>query len=58
MKINNIKQEHQPTTAVLCNSGCIASYDSFVIGSSTVLQLNFCAKNPPFRQAEKRNQQV
>jgi len=30
------------------------SYDSFVVGSSEVLRLNFCAKNPPLRQAAKR----
>jgi hypothetical protein len=25
-----------------------------VVGSSAVLRLNFCAKNPPLRQAAKR----
>jgi hypothetical protein len=25
-----------------------------VVGSSVVLRLNFCAKNPPLRQAAKR----
>jgi hypothetical protein len=29
-------------------------YDSLVINQSEVLQLNFCAKNPPLRQAAKR----
>jgi len=42
----------QPLTAVWRNGGCSASYDSFVVGSSAVLRLNFCAKNPPHRQAE------
>jgi hypothetical protein len=42
------------TTAVWRNGGCSASYDSFVVGSSAVLRLNFCAKNPPLRQAAKR----
>ena len=28
-------------------------YDSLVVGSSAVLRLNFCAKNPPLRQAAK-----
>jgi hypothetical protein len=51
---NNIGQERQPVTAVWRNGGCSASYDSFVIGSSAVLRLNFCAKNPPLRQAENR----
>jgi len=50
-------QERQHTTAVWRNGGCSASYDSFVIGSSVVLRLNFCAKNPPLRQAAKRYQQ-
>jgi len=28
--------------------------DSLVLNRSAVLRLNFCAKNPPLRQAEKR----
>ncbi len=46
--------ERQHTTAVWRNGGFSASYDSFVVGSSAVLRLNFCAKNPPLRQAAKR----
>ncbi len=41
-------------TAVWRNGGFSASYDSFVVGSSAVLRLNFCAKKPPLRQAAKR----
>jgi hypothetical protein len=41
-------------TAVLRNGGCNASYDSFGVGLSAVLRLNFCAKNPPLRKAAKR----
>ena len=48
------KKEVQHPTAVLRNGGCSASYDSFVVGSSAVLRLNFCAKNPPLRKAAKR----
>jgi hypothetical protein len=48
------RQEGQQLTAVWRNGGCSASYDSFVVGSSAVLRLNFCAKNPPLRQAAKR----
>jgi hypothetical protein len=48
------KTEHQLPTAVWRNGGLSASYDSFVVGSSAVLRLNFCAKNPPLRQAAKR----
>jgi hypothetical protein len=47
-------KEHQLPTAVLRNGGFSASSDSFVVGSSAVLRLNFCAKNPPLRKAAKR----
>lgn len=33
-------------------------YETFVQGSTAVIQLNFCAKNPPHRQAEKRYRQA
>jgi hypothetical protein len=46
--------EGQLITAVWRNGGFSASYDSFVVGSSAVLRLNFCAKIPPLRQAAKR----
>jgi hypothetical protein len=36
-----------PVTAVWRNGVFSASYDSFVVGSSAVLRLNFSAKNPP-----------
>jgi hypothetical protein len=45
------KKNTERTTAVWRNGGFSASYDSFVVGSSAVLRLNFCAKNPPHRQA-------
>jgi hypothetical protein len=48
------KKEGQPVTAVWRNGGLSASVDSFVVGSSAVLRLNFCAKNPPLRQAANR----
>ena len=44
-------------TAVWRNGGFCASYDSFVVGSSAVLRLNFCAKNPPLHQAANRYKQ-
>ncbi len=47
-------EEKRHITAVWRNGGCSASFDSFVVGSSAVLRLNFCAKNPPLRQAAKR----
>jgi len=50
--------ERQPVTAVWRNGGFSASYDSFVVGSSAVLRLNYCAKNPPLRQASKRIPQL
>ena len=41
-------------TAVWRNGRFSASYDCFVVGSSSVLRLNFCAKNPPLPQAANR----
>ena len=52
------KTEGQPITAVWRNGGFSASFDSFVVGSSVVLRLKFCAKNPPLRQAAKRYTQA
>ena len=46
--------EHQLPTAVWRNGGCSASYDSFVVGSSVVLRLNFSGKNRHLRKAAKR----
>ena len=46
-------EEQLVLTAVWRNGGFCASYDSFVLGSSAVLRLNICAKNPPLRQAPK-----
>jgi hypothetical protein len=54
MVVTHDRQERQPITAVWRNGGFSASYDSFVVGSSAVLRLNFCAKNPPLRQAPNR----
>jgi hypothetical protein len=51
---SDIGQERQHLTAVWRNGGFSASYDRFVVGSSAVLRLNFCAKNPPLRQARNR----
>ena len=48
------KTEWHQLTAVWRNCGCSASYDSFVVASSVVLRLNFCAKNPLLRQAATR----
>ena len=33
-------------------------YETFVQGSTAVILLNFCAKNPPHRQAENRYAQA
>jgi hypothetical protein len=51
---NTTEKKGEVLTAVLRNGGCSASYDSFVVGSSAVLRLNFCAKNPPLRKAANR----
>lgn len=52
--LQTLTTEHQQPTAVWRNGGFSASYDSFVVGSSAVLRFNFCAKNPPLRQAAER----
>ena len=54
MVVTHDRQERQPITAVWRNGGFSASYNSFVVGSSAVLRLNFCAKIPPLRQAANR----
>jgi len=41
---NLFPKRKQHITAVWRNGGFSASYDSFVVGSSVVLRLNFCAK--------------
>ena len=37
--------------------GLTCFYDTFVQGSTFVLRMNICAKNPPQRKAEKRYRQ-
>jgi hypothetical protein len=51
---NTTEKKGEVLTAVWRNGGFSASHDSFVVVSSAVLRLNFCAKNPPLRQAAKR----
>jgi hypothetical protein len=51
---NTTEKERHPLTAVLPQWGLKCFYDSLVLNRSIVLQLNFSAKNPPLRQAEKR----
>ena len=46
--------EHQLPTAVLQKWRFSASYDSFVLGSSSVLRLNFSGENRHLRKAAKR----
>jgi len=48
------KSEGQQLTAVWRNGGFSSSYDSFVGKQTVVLRMNFCAKNPPLRQAANR----
>ena len=48
-------KKNERTTAVWRNGGCSASYDTFVVGSTFVLRLNFCASKPQLRKAPKRN---
>ena len=50
--------EHQLPTAVLQKWRFSASYDSFVVGSSSVLRLKFSGENRHLRKAAKRYRQV
>ncbi|MCC5917170.1 MAG: hypothetical protein JJU02_07565 [Cryomorphaceae bacterium] len=52
------KTEGQHTTAVLQKWRFSASFDSFVVGSSSVLRLKFSGENRHLRKAAKRWQQV
>jgi hypothetical protein len=54
---NSGQQEHQQPTADWRYGGFSASYDSLVQGSSSVFQMNICAKIPPLRKAVNRSQQ-
>jgi len=47
------QKEGKLVTRVWHNSGFCASYGRIMVGSSAVIRLNFCAKNPPLRQAAK-----
>ena len=50
-------EEKRHITAAWRNGGCSASYDRFVVGSSAVLRLNFCAENSSLRQTPRRYRQ-
>ncbi len=57
MEINpTLTTENRSTTAnsSLAKWRVTCFYDSFVLNQSAELRLNFCAKNPPLRQAAKR----
>ena len=45
-------KKHRHPAAVWRNGGWTVSYESFAVGSSAVLRLNFCGKNPPLLLAE------
>ena len=47
-------KKHQHPTAVWRNGECSASYDSFVVGSSSVLRLKFSGENRHLRKAANR----
>ena len=53
-----MRKEQLVLITVWHNGWCSALYDNFVVGSSAVLRLNICAKNPPLHQATKRYRQI
>jgi hypothetical protein len=46
-----MKPAHNSTLAI---GGVSSPHDSIVVGESSVLRTNFCAKNPAHRQSAKR----
>jgi hypothetical protein len=52
------RQEGRPDNIGFAKWRVQCFYDSLVQGSSSVFQLNICAKNPPLRKAENRWHQL
>ncbi|MDT3695622.1 MAG: hypothetical protein ROY99_04465 [Ignavibacterium sp.] len=52
-----VNRNRAATNKVLPKAGLNGFDWTFVQGSTAVILLNFCAKNPPHRQAEKRYSQ-
>jgi len=53
-RIKNVGQEARTANIGLAIWRLKCFYETFVQGSTAVILLNFCAKNPPHRQAENR----
>jgi len=49
-----IRKEQRPANIGLAIWRLKCFYETFVQGSTAVILLNFCSKNPPHRQAENR----
>lgn len=55
MKLDNHLDDRKAATNIgLAIWRLMYFYETLVQGSTAVILLNFCAKNPPHRQAEKR----
>ena len=52
--LNTHEKKHDCLTAVLQKWRFSASYDSFVVGSSSVLRINICGENRHLREAANR----
>ena len=55
---NNYKSKKPATNIGLAIWRLKCFYETFVQGSTLGILLNFCAKNPPHRQAENRWQKL
>ena len=51
---NTVDGEQRPANSTLAIGGVSSPLDSLVVAESSVLRTNFCAENPPLRQAQKR----
>ena len=57
MEYETTEKKQRTANKVLPKAGLNGFDWTFVQGSTAVILLNFCAKNPPHRQAEKRYSQ-
>jgi hypothetical protein len=54
-RVTLLRTDNMPTAnSTFAKGGILCIADTFVVAESFVLAINFCAKNPPLRQAQKR----
>jgi hypothetical protein len=51
------EEKHRTHNIIFAKAGVLCFYESLVQGSSSVFQMNICAKNPRLRKYENRSLQ-